>query len=70
MSLKKMAVKMAIAFAAAKGYEAFRKQGGMKGLQGKLGQMQGGQASGGLGRAPPPLREQVWHDRHDPWEEP
>jgi uncharacterized membrane protein YebE (DUF533 family) len=49
MSLKKMAVKMAIAFAAAKGYEAFRKQGGMKGLQGKLGQMQGGQASGGLG---------------------
>jgi uncharacterized membrane protein YebE (DUF533 family) len=49
MSLKKMAMKMAIAFAAAKGYEAFRKQGGMKGLQGKLTQMQGGQAGGGLG---------------------
>ena len=40
MSLKRMAMKMAIAFAAAKGYQAFRDGGGMSGLQRKLGAMQ------------------------------
>lgn len=36
MSLKKMAVKMALAFAAAKGVQAFRDAGGVEGLKRKL----------------------------------
>lgn len=46
MSLKRMAMKMALAFAAAKGYQAFKGQGGMAGLKQK---MSGGAASGSGG---------------------
>ncbi|EKE45284.1 hypothetical protein OCGS_0374 [Oceaniovalibus guishaninsula JLT2003] len=50
MSLKKMAVKMALAFAAAKGVQAFRDAGGMEGVKRKLAEGQrGGGAGGGLG---------------------
>lgn len=53
MSLKNMAVKMALAFAAAKGVEAFSKSGGLKGIKRKLAQQGGngslGSSSGGLG---------------------
>ena len=48
MSLKRMAMKMAIAFAAAKGYDAVRRSGGLSGLQRQLGQ--GGGLGGMLGR--------------------
>lgn len=52
MSLKNMAVKMALAFAAAKGVQAFQKSGGMSGIKDKLAKAntggQGGQG-GGLG---------------------
>lgn len=44
MSLKNTAMKMAIAFAAAKGYQAFRQRGGMQGVKDMLSQ---GSASGG-----------------------
>ena len=47
MSLKKMAVRMAIAFAAAKGYQAYRRNGGMEGLKRTLSQSGG--SSGGIG---------------------
>ncbi|MEM9798533.1 MAG: DUF533 domain-containing protein [Pseudomonadota bacterium] len=49
MSLKKTAMRMAIAFAAAKGYQAFRQQGGMSGLKDKLQRsgLGGGSGSGG-----------------------
>lgn len=46
MSLKRMAMKMALAFAAAKGYQAFKGQGGMAGLKQK---MSGGGTSGSGG---------------------
>lgn len=52
MSLKNMAVKMALAFAAAKGVEAFSKSGGLEGIKRKLSQQGGGalgSSSGGLG---------------------
>lgn len=51
MSLKRMAMKMAIAFAAAKGYEAFRARGGMAGVRDMLAQGSGGtdRAPGGMG---------------------
>ena len=49
MSLKRMAMKMAIAFAAAKGYEAFRSRGGMSGVRDMLAQGGGGRAPGGMG---------------------
>ena len=52
MSLKNMAIKMALAFAAAKGVEAFKNSGGMSGMRDKLAQSnQSGQGSqgGGLG---------------------
>ncbi|SFI40285.1 DUF533 domain-containing protein [Jannaschia pohangensis] len=60
MSLKKMAVGMVVAFAATKGYDAFRRKGGMAGVQkmlassggsgGLMGALQGrGGSSGGLG---------------------
>ena len=53
MSLKRMAMKMALAYAATKGYEAFRNQGGMSGLKRRMGgssSSQGGLAGmlGGL----------------------
>ncbi|MEM7643524.1 MAG: DUF533 domain-containing protein [Pseudomonadota bacterium] len=44
MSLKRMAMKMAVAFAAAKGYQAFRQRGG---LQGVKQMMSGAGGSGG-----------------------
>lgn len=44
MSLKSTAMKMALAFAAAKGYQAFKGQGGMAGLKQKIGS---GGSSGG-----------------------
>lgn len=47
MSLKRMFTKLAIAFVAAKGVEAFKKGGGMKGLQDRMKQ-QGGGAGGGI----------------------
>lgn len=51
MSLKNMAVKMALAFAAAKGVQAFSKSGGMEGVKRKLKEQQraGGGSGGGLG---------------------
>lgn len=55
MSLKNMAVKMALALAAAKGAEAFSKSGGMEGIKRKLAQNNSGgggslgSGSGGLG---------------------
>ncbi|TDL79526.1 tellurite resistance TerB family protein [Palleronia sediminis] len=55
MSLKKMAVKMALAFAAAKGVQAFRSAGGLEGVKRKLAESQqggGGQrglSGGGIG---------------------
>lgn len=49
MSMKKMAVKLALAFAAAKGVEAFRKSGGMQGVKNKLAQSGQGGTGGGLG---------------------
>ncbi|WP_308914916.1 DUF533 domain-containing protein [Jannaschia sp. LMIT008] len=47
MSLKRMAIGMAIAFAASKGVDAMRRNGGLQGLQRQLGGAGG--ASGGLG---------------------
>lgn len=47
MSLKRMAMKMAMAYAATKGVQAFRRGGGMAGLQQSLRQMQGGAGGGG-----------------------
>lgn len=47
MSLKRMAMKMALAFAAAKGYQAFKGQGGMAGLKQKMAS--GGSGTGGSG---------------------
>lgn len=56
MSLKSMAVKMALAFAAAKGYQAFRNKGGMSGVKDMLAgaggsstTAGGARSSGGLG---------------------
>jgi uncharacterized membrane protein YebE (DUF533 family) len=56
MSLKKTAMRMALAFAAAKGYQAFRKGGGMAGLKDRLAgaggsstTTAGSSSSGGLG---------------------
>ncbi|PWJ18063.1 DUF533 domain-containing protein [Jannaschia seohaensis] len=55
MSLKRTAMRMAIAFAAAKGYQAFRARGGMRGLRDELnrvggsGGLLGGRDGGGLG---------------------
>lgn len=49
MSLKKTAMKMAIAFAAAKGYGAFRDRGGMRGVRDMLSQGQSGGARSGSG---------------------
>ena len=50
MSLKNMAMKMALAFAAAKGVQAFKGAGGMDGIKRKLSEQQGsGGASGQLG---------------------
>lgn len=53
MSLKSTAMKMALAFAAAKGYQAFKGQGGMAGLKQKIGSggssAQGGGLAGMLG---------------------
>ncbi|MEM8825085.1 MAG: DUF533 domain-containing protein [Pseudomonadota bacterium] len=46
MSLKRMAMKMAIAFAAAKGYQAFRQRGGMQGVKQMMSQAGG--SGGGL----------------------
>ncbi|MCK0166990.1 tellurite resistance TerB family protein [Jannaschia sp. S6380] len=53
MSLKRTAMKMAIAFAAAKGYQAFRARGGLQGVKQMLSQQGGGggaqgAAGGGL----------------------
>ncbi|MBM2576565.1 DUF533 domain-containing protein [Jannaschia sp. Os4] len=50
MSLKRMAMKMALAYAAAKGVQAFRNNGGLSGLKRSIGQMQGGaqNASSGI----------------------
>ncbi|MEL6587264.1 MAG: DUF533 domain-containing protein [Pseudomonadota bacterium] len=48
MSLKRMAVKMAIAFAAAKGYQAYRQNGGMSGIKQKLSQSGGSGGAGGM----------------------
>lgn len=49
MSLKRMAVKMAVAFAAAKGYQACRQNGGMAGVKRMMSQAGGaGGGSGGL----------------------
>ena len=48
MSLKNMAMKLAIAFAAAKGVEAFRKSGGMEGVRRKLATQGGGSGLEGL----------------------
>ena len=47
MSLKRMAMGLAIAFAASKGMDAVRRSGGLKGLQRQMSQ--GGGAGGGLG---------------------
>ncbi|CTQ50997.1 DUF533 domain-containing protein [Jannaschia donghaensis] len=49
MSLKRMAMKMALAFAAAKGYQAFKGQGGMAGLKQKMSS--GGTSAKGGGLA-------------------
>ncbi|WP_179380388.1 DUF533 domain-containing protein [Jannaschia marina] len=49
MSLKRMAMKMALAFAAAKGYQAFRNNGGMSGLKQTLARSSAGGGGGGLG---------------------
>lgn len=53
MSLKRTAMKMALAFAAAKGYKAFQGQGGMAGLKRKMSSggtsAQGGGLAGMLG---------------------
>jgi uncharacterized membrane protein YebE (DUF533 family) len=57
MSLKSTAMKMALAFAAAKGYQAFRQNGGMAGVKRMLAQQGGGGSglggllSGGAGGA-------------------
>lgn len=50
MSLKRMAMKMALAFAAAKGAQAFRDKGGLQGLKGMLS---GGGSAGGATRGAP-----------------
>lgn len=47
MSLKRTAMKMAIAFAAAKGYEALQKRGGLRGVRDRIAG--GGAGSGGRG---------------------
>jgi uncharacterized membrane protein YebE (DUF533 family) len=52
MSLKRTAMKMAIAFAAAKGYKAFRDRGGMEGVKRMLSQ--GGSDAPAGGRVAPP----------------
>lgn len=49
MSLKRTAMKMALAFAASKGYAAFRQQGGVQGVKDKLARSSAGGGSGGLG---------------------
>ncbi|WP_298433419.1 DUF533 domain-containing protein [uncultured Jannaschia sp.] len=49
MSLKRMAMKMALAFAAAKGVEAFRNRGGMQGVKSMLAGAGGGRAGGAGG---------------------
>lgn len=49
MSLKRMAMKMALAFAAAKGYQAFKGQGGMSGLKQKMSGAGTSGSGGGLG---------------------
>lgn len=49
MSLKKMAMRMAIAFAAAKGYQAFQSRGGMRGVRDMLAQTQNASGRGGSG---------------------
>ncbi|WP_299653213.1 DUF533 domain-containing protein [uncultured Jannaschia sp.] len=57
MSLKRTAMRMAVAFAAAKGYQAFRSRGGMSGIRdmlsggqtGQAGTMQRPASSGGTG---------------------
>lgn len=48
MSLKRTAMKMALAFAAAKGYQAFRQNGGIQGMKDTLAQSSAGGGSGGL----------------------
>ncbi len=47
MSLKNMAMKMALAFVAAKGVQAYRSGGGMEGVKRKLNEQQRGSGSGG-----------------------
>ena len=49
MSLKNMAVKMALAMAAAKGVQAFQKAGGLQGVKDKLAQSQQGGGARGTG---------------------
>ncbi|WP_371154226.1 DUF533 domain-containing protein [Jannaschia sp. 2305UL9-9] len=49
MSLKRTAMKMALAFAASKGYEAFRRKGGLQGVRETLARSSAGGGSGGLG---------------------
>lgn len=50
MSLKNTAMKMAIAFAAAKGYQTFRARGGMQGVRDMLAQAQQGGRGAGTAR--------------------
>ncbi|WOI55230.1 DUF533 domain-containing protein [Palleronia sp. LCG004] len=52
MSLKNMAVKMALAFAAAKGVQAFQSAGGMEGLKRKMAEQQRKQGSGAGAKTP------------------
>lgn len=47
MSLKRTAMKMAIAFAAAKGYQAFQKRGGLQGVRDQLARSSAGGGQGG-----------------------
>ena len=49
MSLKRMAMNMAIAFAAAKGYQSFRNRGGMAGVKQMMARAGTGQGGGGTG---------------------
>ncbi|TFL19720.1 DUF533 domain-containing protein [Jannaschia formosa] len=49
MSLKRTATRMAIAFAAAKGYQAFRSRGGMSGIRDQLARSSGAGSAGGSG---------------------
>lgn len=51
MSLKKTAVRLAIAFAAAKGYQAFRQRGGMQGVRDMLAQSGASGGTDGTGSA-------------------